>query len=43
MKELLEEFRQWNKSWDNYKGFNKPKSIDEFIIELSKKYKVKKL
>jgi hypothetical protein len=43
MEELLKEFREWNKSWDNYRGFGKPKSIEEFIIELSKKYKVEKL
>ena len=42
MEELLQEFRKWDSSWWKYDQFGgtKPISADEFIKELSKKYKI---
>ena len=42
MEELLQEFRKWDSSWWKYDqlGGTKPISADEFIKELSKKYKI---
>ena len=45
MEELLQEFRKWNMDWMTFnltKKYGQPKSMDEFIKELSKKYKVTK-
>ena len=36
---MLHEFRNWNRDWDNYMSKN-PKSVDEFVKLLSKKFKV---
>ena len=45
MEELMEEFREWERDWKLYDGLNhsKPMSVQEFIKELSKTYKVTKI
>lgn len=52
--ELIGEFRDWQRSWDNYQqqvlknpeyyrqGNAMPISMGDFVIELGKKYTVKK-
>jgi len=46
MKELLQEFRVWNMDWLTFnmtKRYGQPLSVEDFIKELEKKYKVTKL
>ena len=46
MEDLLQEFRVWSMAWLTFsatKKYGQPKSIEEFIKELEKKYKVTKL
>tara|TARA_R110000868_G_scaffold104015_2_gene286113 strand:- start:1167 stop:1352 length:186 start_codon:yes stop_codon:yes gene_type:complete len=39
LKGLANEFREWNKKWDNYKGDCKqPVPCEEFILEMRNKY-----
>ena len=42
MKELINEFREWDQKWwkYDYEGGVKPISLDIFLGELEKKYKV---
>ena len=43
MEELLQEFRKWNMDWMTFKvtkKYGQPLSKEDFIKELSKKYKV---
>lgn len=39
---VLHEFRNWNKEWDSMFA-KKPDSVDKFIEELSKKYKIEEI
>ena len=50
MEELIQEFREWNRSWDLYhlslnkkQTLSKPISVDIFIEQLNLKYKIIKL
>lgn len=50
MKELIQEFREWNRSWDLYhealgtlRKINKPIDVDTLIEQLNLKYNVTKL
>ena len=50
MEELIQEFREWNRSWDLYhlslkekQTLPKPISVDVFIEQLNLKYKITKL
>ncbi|MFW5847432.1 MAG: hypothetical protein ACOCVF_00740 [bacterium] len=41
LQNLLEDVRAWNNEWDKYNGTGKkPKSIDDYMDELNKKYVV---
>ena len=39
---MLHEFRNWNRDWDTFmaKKAKKPKSADQFVAVLAKKYEV---
>lgn len=49
LKQICNDFRKWNREWDNYQSylFNnivepfKPISVEEFIKELDSKYTIK--
>lgn len=44
MRDLIEEFRNWNYQWESWRPdgiYPKPINVDQFISEISKKYKVK--
>jgi len=46
MEELLQEFRVWEMAWMTFnvtKRYGQPLSVEEFVKELEKKYKVTKL
>ena len=46
MEDLLQEFRVWNMAWLTFsitKEYGQPKSKEDFIKELEKKYKVTKI
>ena len=45
MEELIQEFRKWNMDWltFNTTHINQPLSVEKFIKELEKRYKVTKL
>ena len=45
MEDLIQEFRVWNMDWLGFKviHYKQPLSVEEFIKELEKKYKVTKL
>tara|TARA_R110002020_G_scaffold197161_2_gene398208 strand:+ start:107 stop:313 length:207 start_codon:yes stop_codon:yes gene_type:complete len=36
---MLHEFRNWNRDWDTFMA-KKPKSADQFVAMLAKKYEV---
>ena len=41
LRNLLEDVRAWNNEWDKYDGKGKkPKSVDDYMKELNKKYVV---
>lgn len=46
MEDLIQEFRVWSMAWMTFnitKKYGQPKSIEDFIKELEKRYKVTKL
>lgn len=45
MEELIQEFREWNMNWLSFRvtHYKQPLSVEKFIEELEKKYKVTKL
>jgi len=44
MMELVLESREWNRKWSNYGKTwqEKPKSAEEFVLELSEKYSIER-
>jgi len=43
LRNLIEEFRMWNSEWekyDNKESTKKPRSVDDFMDDINKKYVV---